>query len=249
MNAFERYGIAHLSPSSLNLFAAQPALWVMERLLKKRGSVGCAAHRGTAAEAGIVHGLLNPTAEISVCQALALAEFDKLAALSGDPKRQKERDAIPGIVAVAIPELRKYGVPDGIQVRVDKRIEGVPIPVMGFIDVRWGQHGITLDIKSQLRLSSEISTSHARQVSLYIHETNDEGRIAYCTPQKIGVYRLENAKDHLANLKNIAQRLEAFLSLSPDPKVLASTVVPDLDSFYFSDPQTRALAKECFNIA
>ena len=88
MNAFQQHGIAHLSPSSLNLFAAQPALFVMEKLLKKRGGVGCAAHRGTAAEAGIVHGLLNPTADIKDCQALALAEFDKLAALSGDPKRQ-----------------------------------------------------------------------------------------------------------------------------------------------------------------
>ena len=41
-------------------FAAEPALWVMERLLKMTGPVGAAAHRGTAAEAGIVAGLLNP---------------------------------------------------------------------------------------------------------------------------------------------------------------------------------------------
>ena len=54
MNAFERHGIAHLSASSLSTFAAQPALWCMEKLLKKRGPVGCSAHRGTAAETGIV---------------------------------------------------------------------------------------------------------------------------------------------------------------------------------------------------
>ncbi len=35
-NAFERHGIDHLSPSSLNLWAAEPALWVMERLLGRK---------------------------------------------------------------------------------------------------------------------------------------------------------------------------------------------------------------------
>jgi hypothetical protein len=43
------------------------------------------------------------------CQAAALAEFDRLAALSTDPNRTRERDAISGIVAAAFAELRQYG--------------------------------------------------------------------------------------------------------------------------------------------
>lgn len=31
-NGFEKHGIAHLSASSLNLWAAEPAVWAMERL-------------------------------------------------------------------------------------------------------------------------------------------------------------------------------------------------------------------------
>lgn len=249
MNGFERHGIGHVSASSLNLFAAQPALWVMERLLKRRGPVGCAAHRGTASESGIVYGLLNPDADVTACQALALSEYDKLAALSGDPRREKEREAIPDIVATALPELRAYGVPDLLQSKIERQLEGVSVPLIGFLDVGWTRHGITLDIKTSLRLSSEINPSHARQVAGYVAGTNNEGRIAYCTPKKIGVYRLENAAAHLADLANIARRLERFLSVSSDPAELAAMVIPDLDSFWFSDPTTRALAKETFGFA
>ena len=246
MNAFERHGIGHLSASSLSTFAAEPALWVMERLLKRKGQVGCSAHRGTAAEDGIVHGLLNPGATIEDCQALALVKYDQLSALSGDPKRQKERDAVLPIVATAIPELRKYGIPDGVQLRIERRLDGVPVPFLGFIDLRWSQHGMLLDLKTQLRLSSEISPAHARQVALYAHGTNDAAGICYATPSKVGIYRLEDAATHTAAMANIAKRLERFLGVSKDPHELAGIVCPNWDSFYWSDPFTRALGKEVY---
>lgn len=246
MNAFERHGIAHLSASSLSTFAAQPAMWCMEKLLKKRGPVGCSAHRGTAAETGIVHGLLDPTADVAACQAVALAQFDQLAAMSGDPKRDKEREAVPAIVEMALPELRAYGIPDEVQAKIERTLAGVPVPFIGFVDLGWSKHGITLDIKTQLRLNSEISEGHSRQVALYIHDTNREGRVAYCTPKKVGVYRLGNAAEHVAAMANIAKRLEAFLSLSDDPHALCAVVCPDYGSFYWSDPTTRAMGREIF---
>lgn len=248
MNGFQRHNIHHLSASTVNLFAAEPALFVAEKLLKRRGPVGASAHRGTASETGIVMGLLNPAASIEVCQAEALTTFDRLTALSGDPRRQKEREAVPGIVASGIKELRAYGIPSGVQVKIERELPGVPIPWIGYIDLQWDDHGITLDVKSQLRLSSEISTSHGRQVALYIHGTNHQARIAYCTPSKVGVYALDNADEHVAAMVNIAQRMERFLSLSDDPLVLAGIVVPDVDSFYYSDPTTRATAREIYGL-
>ena len=249
MNGFQRHGIAHLSPSSVNLFARQPALWVMEKLLKKRGSVGAAAYRGTSAEAGIVHGLLDPMADVAACQDVAEREFDRIAALSGDPRKDRERNAVPGIVNASLPELRAYGVPDGVQVKIEKMIPGIPVPFLGYIDVQWSHHAITLDIKSQLRLSSEISPDHARQVSIYVHGTNHEGRIAYCTPSKIGVYRLENVAQHIADVIVIAGVMDRFLSLSDDPHVLAGLVLPDFNNFAYSDPTTAAMARDVFGFA
>jgi hypothetical protein len=248
MNAFERHGMTHLSPSTINLFAAEPSLFVMEKLLKKRGAVGAAAHRGTACEAGIVMGLLDPTASIEACQTHAVSEFDRLTCLSVDPRKAKEREGVPGIVATGIKELRQYGIPSGTQIKVEKRLPGVPVPWIGYIDLHWDQHALTLDIKSQLRLSSEISMGHARQVALYVHDTNHEARIAYVTPAKIGVYRLEDRAEHIEAMINIAQRLERFLSVSDDPMVLAGIVVPNVDSFYWADPTTRAMAREVFGL-
>ena len=142
MNGLALHGLDHLSATSLNLWAAEPALWVVEKLLRRRVSAGCAAHRGTAAEHGVSLGLFEPEREVADCQAAALAEFDRLAALSPDPNKAKERDAIPGIVAAALAELRQYGPPtpppEGQrQHRVELRLSDVPVPVIGYQDFVW----------------------------------------------------------------------------------------------------------------
>ena len=59
MNPFDTYGIGHLSPSSLNLWAAEPALWVMERLLGERSPASAVAARGKAVERGVHLGLID----------------------------------------------------------------------------------------------------------------------------------------------------------------------------------------------
>ena len=197
MNGFELHNYKTLSASAVNLFAANQPMWVMEKLLKIRSPVGASAHRGSAAESGIVHGLLNPAASIEECQEIAVAEFDRLTALSADPRRTKERAGVPLIVASAIPELRLYGVPDQIQAKVEREIPGVPVPFIGYIDLGWTEHGIILDLKSSLRVPSEISEPHARQVSIYVHGTNHEGRVAYCGTNKMSVFKLENADQHV----------------------------------------------------
>ena len=43
MDPFERHGINRLSPSSLNHFVAEPAHWVMQRLLNLRAPASAAA--------------------------------------------------------------------------------------------------------------------------------------------------------------------------------------------------------------
>jgi hypothetical protein len=249
-SAAERHGLTHFSASSCNLFQADPALFVMEKLLGMRGSVGAAAYRGTAAEHGVTVGLINPAASLRSCQDAAVKEFDRLSALSTDPNREKERDAVTGIVEQGLAELRQYGVPSLVQQRIEWKHESLPLPFIGFSDFVWEDHGIIVDLKSQLRLSSEISTNHARQVALYGAALTDNAdlRICYATPKKCATYRVENAREHLAALVRIAQTIERFLSVSDDPKELAGIVVPNVDSFYYNDPTTRQKAFEVYGI-
>lgn len=248
MNGFEKHGINHLSISSCNTFQNERALWCMERLLGKKGSVGTAAHRGTAIEAGVQHGLLHPDAAIDECAALAESTFDRLAALSGDPNREKHRDQIAPSVAVALEELRQYGVPDICQGRVSVMLPEIPIPFLGFLDFGWTEHGCILDLKTTEKLPSVMRPDHARQVALYVYGTNNEARVAYATPKKIGVYRLEDAEGHIRSLTAVAKTMERFLALSSDPAELTALCIPNLDSFYYSDAATRAAAKQVFGM-
>lgn len=242
----ELYGLKHHSPSALNLAAASLPLYFLEKVKGIRSPGSCAMFRGTSSETGIVHGLLHPSASLKECQDVALAQYDKLSALNGDPKRQKERDAIPGIVEQGIIALCPYGIPDEVQVKVLHELPGVKLPILGFCDLGWTYHGIRLDIKSQLSLSSEASEPHRRQVATYIHNTNAAGRLAYITPKKHGVYQIEDAASDMHALVTIAQRVERFLSLSNDPAELAALLIPDYSSFYWNDVGLRNAGRELF---
>ena len=248
-SSFERHGIDHLSASSINLFVAEPAMWAMQKLLGRKSGVGAAAHRGTSIEAGVEMGLFEPDAPVEACQELAQARFNQLTVLSGDPNREKEFAALAPSVAIALKELRQYGVPSAAdgnrQHRIETPIEGVSVPFIGWLDFWFQEHSIIVDLKTQLRLSSKISEPHARQGAIYhAAHGNAEIRFAYVTPQKIGVYRLDDPRTHLNAVAHVAQSIERFLGLSADPEELTQSLSPNFDSFYWNDPTTRALGRE-----
>ena len=247
-SAAERHGLQHWSVSTLNMAQADKALFLL-KLKGFRGSVGAAAHRGTASELGLVMGLMDPAAALADCQAAAVKEFDRLTALSGDPNREKERDAVPGIVEQALTELRPYGVPSHTQLKIEWRHPDLALPFIGYADLYYEQAGIVVDLKTQLRLASEISSQHARQVSLYCAAISDnlDGRITYATPKKCATYQVENMREHVDTLVNIAQRVERFLSISDDIDELCKLVIPNTDLFYY-DAATRQKAFEVFGI-
>jgi hypothetical protein len=247
-NPFSIHQIEHLSPSTCNLFAASPAMFVLQKLMKVRSPVGAAAHRGTAVESGIVAFLEGASAKDAV--EVAQQEFAKLTALSGDPRREKEEAAIGDMVLTGIKELRDYGKPSSTQGKIEYKVEGLAVPMIGFYDLEWDNHGVLTDLKTTHALPSKISTSHARQVALYRAARGDnlDARITYVTPKKSATYVLENPREHLAALEKIALTIQRFLSLSDDAKVLASYVVPEVDSFYFADPIARKAAYEVWGL-
>ena len=243
---FERHDIRNLSASSVNLWVAQPALWGMEKLLKRRSPVGTVAHRGSAIEAGVEFGLRNLAASIEECQQHALADFDRRAALSGDKNREKHREAVAPAVALGVAELRQYGTPDTFQERLEVMLPDIPVPFVGYSDFRWQQHNIVLDLKSGEKLPTRIVDPHARQGCIYVHGTDREMRFCYATPKKLAVYRLEDPQQHLNSLQRIAKSIERFLSISNDPHELMALLTPDYESFYWADPVTRSAGREVF---
>lgn len=240
--------LQHFSPSSLNLYAACPSLFVLERIKGIRQQAGAPAHRGSAVEAGVTHGLKAPSADVEDCCKLAQERYDALMALSPDPRRDFYRADIPAMVRQALAALREYGVPTSTQRYVEWKPDGLSLPIVGYLDFEWADKGIILDLKTTERMPSEIKTAHARQVSHYCVSDNTDGRIFYVTPKKCAAYRLENIAQHRQALYKIALAVERLLSLSDDPDFFMGVFVPDLESFYFNSPEMRAISWEHWGI-
>ena len=189
-NPFATHDLKHLSASQLNLWVNEPALWVAQYLYGNRVPAGAAAARGKAAEAGINAGLFAPEMKVEDCVAWALNVYDTDMALKSDPKREKEREGIPGMVEIGLAELRQYGIPEPVtedddQHKIAITLDGIEIPVIGFIDWRWPEHGIVLDLKTTLRVPSEIRVEHARQGAIYSSaHHNWQMRFAYLSPEE-----------------------------------------------------------------
>lgn len=249
-NAFEQHGLTHLSASQVNLWMAAPSLWLMEKLLGKKGGVGCAAHRGTASEAGISAGLFDQTMTQEACLGVALPIYDRLTALSGDPKRDNERAVIPGMITQGL-SLREHGAPirpnDGDQHRIEISLEGVGIPIVGFLD--WEYADEVIDLKTTLRVPSEMSGPHLRQASIYKTAKMDKRvRFFYASDKKSAKHTLtrEQYDQAIKEITLTAQRMERFLGLSKDARELAALVPHDSSSFYFNDPAVKAAATEIY---
>ncbi len=241
--------LEHYSPSSLNLFCASPTTFVLEKILGRRQSVGAPAYRGTAVEDGVTHGLKNLDAELSTCVDVAIKKYDTITALSSDKRREDYRGTIAAMVTSALEELRPYGTPSHCQQYVEWRPEGLSSPIVGYLDYRWEQHGVLTDLKTSEKLPSSIKIPHARQVAFYSTATGDnvDARLSYITPKKHATYQLENVRDHLNALHQIALRCEAFLALSDDPEFFTTITAPDVESFYWGGP-ARQLAYEYWKI-
>lgn len=224
------------SPSALNLFCASPAMFVLEKVLKQRQPVGAPAHRGTAIEDGVTHGLMNPTAPVEDCVEVSFKTYDRVTALTRDTRREDYRATIPDMVAHALAELRPYGVPSQCQGFIEWRPEGLKFPIVGYYDYHWADHNITTDLKTTEKLPSSVKIPHARQVALYVTTNNADARATYVTPKKKATYRIDNIDAHRTALHQIALRVEKFLSLSDDPKFFTEIIAPDYESFYWGGP-------------
>lgn len=228
--------LPHYSPSSLNLFCACPSMFVLERVLGRRQPVGAPAHRGTAIEAGVAAGLMEPSKPVAECAEIALKKYDTITALLNDARRDDYRKTIPDMVEKALGELRPYGVPSRMQGFVEWKPEGLSAPIIGYFDFAWDDHAIIVDLKTTEKMPSAIKIAHARQVALYASSDNFDARLTYTTPKKVTTYQLENVRAHRAALHEIALRVERFLALSDDPQFFVGITAPDYESFYWGGP-------------
>lgn len=248
-NAFERHGLTHLSASQLNTWINAPSFWLLEKLLGFKSVMGCAVHRGSAVEDGVSMGLFDPQASEEACIEAALAAYDRKGALNPDERREIERNAIPGMVRQGL-ALREHGLPirpNDFQHKVEVRLDGVSVPIIGYLD--WLYAGEVLDLKTTLRVPSAMSEPHVRQAAIYKTAHFDKRiRFFYVSDKKSAKHTLtrEQYDAAMRQITCAAQRLERFLSLSNDKEELAAIIPHSSESFYWGDPSAKARALEIY---
>lgn len=255
MNGFEIHGIKHTSASQINLWSAEPALWMMEKLYGKKYRMSPAAKRGTVIEKAVVN-VLAKGHNLDESIQFAIGEFDTFFSLSNDPKKDKERECIEPCILYAVECLKQFGEPEFMVDYNQQRIEILCrtdkwcLPVHGYLDLIYPKHKKIIDLKTTTRMPSEMSIAHQRQSSIYKTAYPDyDVEFLYVTPKKYDFKKCENHKELMAGMKSALIRQERFLSLSENKEELAMLLpLNDMDSFYWSDPQVVADAKQIFGI-
>jgi hypothetical protein len=249
VNGFEKHNIGHLSASSINLWANAPDVWVMQYMFGKRTGMGPAAWRGICSEDAVVQTLLGGDQEVAI--AAALAKFDKRYMI-GDEKTTKERDMITPIVNMAVEELKQYGKPvfpdesNQEKISITAKGDNYTIPVIGFLDLVFPDHGLVIDLKTSTKIPSTMSAEHKLQRCIYAAaKGNMAVKFLYVSGKKSSLLEDGDVAETLAQAKHAINRLNDFLWALD--KETARKIVPlNKSSFYWSGSED--LRKEFYGV-
>lgn len=238
-NPFERHSIDHLSASSLAMYRNEPALWVLKYMFRVRDDAGPAAWRGSAVE-GAVNKIIYEDCDDDAATLAALGAFEISAQGDLADDVDKERKVIPDMVREAGRQFRLLGKPVATQFKVEHWIDGIEVPVIGFIDYLYPE--FLVDLKTTLRLPSEPRADHAVQVVSYGDATDKRPGLVYVTPKKSQRFAAEsiNAERARWTLRRSAHALRTLLAMADDKYHAASVFTPDFDRFYWNETTKTA---------
>jgi hypothetical protein len=251
-DGFQKHGIDHLSASSINLYANAPDVWVVSYLFGRRTPMGPAPWRGICVEDAVVQILMGDSETAAIDK--ALEKFDKRFPI-GDEKTSAERRRIQPMAQLAIEELVEFGKPEfpedeeHPQEKISitaKGEEGWSIPVIGYLDLVYPQHGVVIDLKTTGRIPSTMSAEHQLQRAIYAKaKGNMAVRFLYVSEKKTSMLEDGDPTELLAQAKVQISRMEAFLRHCD--KDTARAIVPvQPSSFYWQGAED--LRKEFYGI-
>jgi hypothetical protein len=256
MSAFKDWGITHLSASSINMARTNPALWIVEKLHGVRGTGSPAMFAGAAVERGIEKWLVDESISKKDAIEIARKEYIQRVRFHGfDPALSAAKEdemcgrraegrlsGFPGMVSVGCEALKDFREesPPVCQRKISLDIEGIPVPIIGFLDFCFESRGVDIDLKTTARLPSSMSFAHQVQAAIYQRARNQEQRFLYLTKNDTVSYSLENDQYRRAwdSIMATARWMEAILSGGHDLERVSRRVLPNYDLFQW-DQATR----------
>jgi len=249
MNGFALHNIQHSSPSAINMWAAAPCAFIAKYLLNQKFKFSLAAKAGMIVEEAVVNVLSNGWTEEKALKA-AINEYTKASAFGASDADLKRGEAIAGMITGAIAELKQYGETeqgtDIVYGKKQKKVEmicsgdGFKLPVIGYLDLHYPKHGLIVDLKTTMRLPSEMSDEHIRQGGFYRGAMgNQTVKFLYVSGKAHKWHEVPDAVPVLQEIKTLVNRQEKFLKLG-DAATLQSFVPVNAGSYYWTgDEQLR----------
>jgi hypothetical protein len=248
-DGFEKHNIDHLSASSINLYSNAPDVWVASYLFQKRTPMGPAPWRGICVEDAVVQILMGDSEAAAIDK--ALAKFDQRFVI-GDEKTTAERRRIEPMTQMAVAELAHLGQPEFAEddeqqkISITAKGDGWSIPVIGFLDLVYPQHGLVIDLKTTGRIPSKMSAEHQLQRAIYQKaKGNMAVKFLYVSEKKTNMLEDGDADELLGMAKVQIARMEAFLRHCDKETALAIVPVQP-SSFYWQGAED--LRKEFYGI-
>lgn len=243
MNSFERHGIKRLSPSSLNLWQGEPALWVLKYLHKMRDEAGPAAKRGQAVEAGLDLWLMG-NRDFFACHRAALDNFALNTGGLADDDHEEEREVIGPMLEQATAAMQDAPRLLARQVAIETCLDGIEVPVIGYCDYVLDDSTI-VDLKTTHRMPTNPKPDHVRQVAVYQKARQAPVSLLYVTSKKFARRHIaqEECDTAIADMTRVARSLQSVLGACETAADAARFVAPDYSKFYWN-AETTTQAKE-----
>jgi hypothetical protein len=237
-NGWQRHNITHMSPSSINMWADCSGAWIAKYLYGHKFKFGVAPLIGTLVEKVVANSLLE---RMTLDEAIAQAEkeFNKSVALNPSQKDRERVADIRAMAQLAYDELKQYGKPsfDGEEqhkIELNCKGDGWELPVIGYVDFLYPDHGLCIDLKTTLRIPSTMSDAHRRQQAIYAKALGNVGvKFLYVSPKKASLLENEDSGESLRQVKAILNRQEKFLN-SGDADTLKQIVPVNASSFMWN---------------
>lgn len=230
MNSFHRFGIDHLSPSSLNTWRTAPGIWALRYIAKMTDKGNAAMWRGSAVEDGLKALLLGKDIEAAI--ALAHQSFD----MNAQGEASDENIAEHELISPMVRQCQNWKAPGPIaatQLKIEYRFEHIPIPVIGWLDFAFMEPAIDIDCKSTKAIPSAPRADHVRQVSLYRAARGRAGGVLYVSSKRHAYYDIgdDDMERALGDMHNDALSLNNFLAKCDTKQEIMRSLPIDWDHF------------------
>jgi hypothetical protein len=227
-----KHKIYHHSASSLNLFEKSPWLYSLKYLGKYRTPPAPKPARGTAVE----HGLTELLAGRNMVEAVGVAydQYDSEIGPMVDPMGEQRR-LIEPMLERAWKIYERAPVPLAVQLHITHQMEGVDLPLDGYIDYVF-PHPMGID---DLKTTEAIPRrgprwDNVRQVALYSVHQGKPARLVYVSAKDSLVYDIGETEIQraYAELRNIALSCQFFLSRMDNVAEALKMFAPSRDACY-----------------